>query len=421
MSVGPHHLHLDALGGVAGDMFVAALLDAYPDFRDEVTKVAGLVAGATCSWQPFGDKVLTGGRFVVAKPISIPTCDQMHRHHHAHDNREHDHEHGSVQWAAIRAKLETASFTRGVRHHAIGIFGKLAEAEAKVHGIAVEEVTFHEVGAEDSVADIVAAAWLIDSLSPATWSIGPLPLGGGTVETAHGIMPVPAPATALLLEGFAMTDDGIGGERVTPTGAAILRHLSPVARPHAPGTLSSIGTGFGTRRLPGTSNILRLLAFARPAEGVASAPHRELGVISFEVDDQSPEDLAMALDRLRILPGVHDLIQMAAWGKKGRMAAHIQVLAHPETLDDIVAACFVETTTIGLRTHTVQGRALRREMRTVQVDGRTVRVKTVDRPSGRSGKTEADDLLSAEGQVARMALRHRSQELAEDIAEDQHA
>ena len=228
-----------------------------------------------------------------------------------------------------------------------------------------------------------------------------MPLGGGTVRTAHGVMPVPAPATALLLDGFAMTDDGIGGERVTPTGAAILRYLKPIARPRVSGVLRGTGMGFGTRQLPGTSNVLRLLAFMPQDDAAIVAPHRELAVIAFEVDDQTPEDIAMALERLpRVAWRGMDVLQMAAWGKKGRMAAHIQLLAKPDVLDDVVAACFHETTTIGLRTHLVQGRALTRRMQTVQVDGEVLRVKTVERPGGRSGKTEADDLRMAEGQAA---------------------
>jgi uncharacterized protein (TIGR00299 family) protein len=397
------HLHLDPLGGAAGDMFVACVLDAFPDLREGAVAAASAAARIECRVLAHRDHVLTGTRFAVG---------QGHHDHHHHHDEPHDHAHTS--WSSIRAGLEASTLAPAVRDHAIGIFTLLAEAEARVHGIAVADVAFHEVGAQDSIADIVAAAWLIDALSPAGWSVGPLPLGGGSVLTAHGMMPVPAPATALLLEGFAVTDDGIAGERVTPTGAAILRYLKPVARPRAPGVLRRTGIGFGTRRLPGTSNILRLLAFAPQEDASAAIPHRELAVVAFEVDDQTPEDMAIALERLRALPGVHDVLQMAAWGKKGRMAVHLQLLARPEALDAVVEACFRETTTIGLRTHLVQGRALTRRMHDVLVDGEPMRVKSVDRPGGRSGKTEADDLVSADGQAARMALRLRAQQMAED-------
>jgi uncharacterized protein (TIGR00299 family) protein len=406
MPAGHRHLHLDPLGGAAGDMFVACVLDAFPELRQGAVAAASSAAAIDCRVLDHRDHVLTGTRFAVGE-------DHQHQHHpdHPHD---HPHEHGHAAWSRISAGLEASSLAPAVRDHAIGIFTLLAEAEARVHGIAVADVAFHEVGAQDSIADIVAAAWLIDALSPASWSVGPLPLGGGSVRTAHGVMPVPAPATALLLAGFALADDGIPGERVTPTGAAILRYLRPVARPRAPGVLRRTGIGFGTRHLPGTSNILRLLAFAPQDDSSAGVPHRELAVIAFEVDDQTPEDMAIALDRLRALPGVHDVLQMAAWGKKGRMAAHLQILARPEVLDEVVEACFRETTTIGLRTHLVQGRALARRMHTVQVDGEPMRVKSVARPGGRSGKTEADDLASAAGQAARMALRLRAQQMVED-------
>ena len=411
MPDGNRHFHLDPLGGAAGDMFVACVLDAYPALADGALDAASGAAEIGCSLVPHRDNVLTGSRFGVGVDHQDHHHDHPHGHAHGHA---HDHDHGHTRWARIRADLEACALKAVVREHAIGIFTLLAEAEARVHGIAVADVAFHEVGAKDSIADIVAAAWLIDALSPATWSMGPLPLGSGSVRTAHGVMPVPAPATTLLLEGFAMVDDGIAGERVTPTGAAILRYLKPIARPRAPGVLRATGLGFGTRHLPGTSNVLRLLAFAQPDDVSAAVPHRELAVIAFEVDDQTAEDLAIAMERLRALPGVHDVLQMAAWGKKGRMAAHLQLLARPDVLDDVVAACFRETTTIGLRTHLVQGRALTRRMQTVMVDGEPLRVKSVERPGGRSGKTEADNLNAADGQVARMALRLRAQQMAED-------
>jgi uncharacterized protein (DUF111 family) len=306
-----------------------------------------------------------------------------------------------------------------VRGHAIGIFGGLAEAEGRVHGVAAEEVAFHEVGAVDSIADITAAAAAIDAIGPARWSVAPLPIGGGTVRTAHGLMPVPAPATALLLEGFAMHDDGVSGERVTPTGAAILRYLGCSGAERAQGRLGRSGTGFGSRRLPGISNCLRALVFeADPAAQPTAAGHRELAVISFEVDDQSGEDLAIGLERVRASPGVHDVVQVPAFGKKSRLAVHVQVLTAPEALEATVAACFQETTTIGLRTHLVQGRALSRQFRDIDVEGLAMTVKLVERPGGAgarrmTGKTEADQLRSIASQAERTRLRRVAERLAE--------
>jgi uncharacterized protein (TIGR00299 family) protein len=300
-----------------------------------------------------------------------------------------------------------------VQRHAIAIFGVLAEAEGRVHGVAAEEVTFHEVGNADSLADIVAASVIIAAMGDARWSVSALPLGGGRVKTQHGLMPVPAPATTLLLEGFDVIDDGIAGERVTPTGAAILRHLCHGSRAGLHARVGRTGVGFGTKTLPGISNVLRVLAFDSAASEAQRAPaHRELAVIGFEVDDQSGEDLACGLDRVRMLPGVHDVIQAPVFGKKSRIAVHVQVLVRPDVLEDAIEACFRETTTIGLRTHLVQGRALQREMLELEVDGRPVRVKRVERPGGATAKAEADDASDRGSHAARTRLRQEAERRA---------
>jgi uncharacterized protein (DUF111 family) len=199
---------------------------------------------------------------------------------------------------------------------------------------------------------------------------------------------------------------------VTPTGAAILRYLPRRARPA--GVLRQSGTGFGTRRLNGISNCLRALVLETDEAGARPAtPHRRLGVIGFEIDDQSGEDLAAGLDRLRGLPGVHDVLQMAAFGKKGRLAVHVQVLAAPDAMDAVIEACFRETTTIGLRTHMVEGRALQRRFAEVTVGGQDVRVKLVERPGGVTGKAESDHMLALEGHAARARLRREAERVAE--------
>jgi uncharacterized protein (TIGR00299 family) protein len=390
------HLHLDPVGGIAGDMFAACLLDALPELTEACVQAAADVSGAPCRLLRHHDDVLAGARFHVAA--------EHGEDHHAH-----------VAWRDIRARLQAAPLGEDARGHAIGIFGALAEAEARVHGIAPEEVEFHEVGAVDSVADIVAAAVLIAAQGDARWSVGALPLGGGTIQTAHGRLPVPAPATSLLLEGFAVVDDGIGGERVTPTGAAILRWLrAHEAAPPGPRRLLASGIGFGTRRLPGLSNVLRVLV-SETGDARTAPAHRELAVIAFEVDDQSPEDLATGLDRIRAVPGVHDAVQMPAFGKKGRIAAHVQVLVALEAMEAAVAACFAETTTIGLRTQVVQGRALPRQADEVTVGGRRVRRKRVERPGhGTTTKAESDDIAQLAGQPARERLRRAAEGQADE-------
>ncbi|MER2197097.1 nickel pincer cofactor biosynthesis protein LarC [Methylobacterium brachiatum] len=424
------HIHLDALGGVAGDMFAAALLDAFPEHLEGVrASVRAVDPRIACAASEHNDGILRGLRFAVSAP-GTETVPTPHRHgahadHHHHDHHDHDHPHdhphshahdpaphGHRPWSEIRAELERAELAPAVRAHALAIFGHLADAEARVHGIAVDAVAFHEVGAYDSIADIVAAAHLIAALEVQSWSVSALPLGSGRVRTQHGPLPVPAPATTLLLEGFSTLDDGIPGERVTPTGAAILRHLCGLepGRGRPPGTIGRSGIGFGTKSLPGLSNCLRALVLDAAA---ASPPDRaELAVIAFEIDDQSGEDLAMGLDRLRAEPGVRDVVQMPVLGKKGRMMAHIQALVQPESLEAAIAACFRETTTIGLRHHRVARAMLDREAVTVAPEGRRVRVKVVDRPGGRTAKAEADDALDQAGQAERARLRAEAEGLA---------
>ena len=225
-------------------------------------------------------------------------------------------------------------------------------------------------------------------------------------------MPVPTPATALLLQGFAMADDGISGERVTPTGAAILRYLV-AGRDHSlTGTLHRSGTGFGTQPLPGRSNCLRALVFATASHDQRG--HRELGVISFEVDDQSGEELAMGIDHLRRLPGVHDIVQIPCFGKKSRMATHVQVLTTYESMVNVTEACFRETTTIGLRTQLVQGQALQRQTATVTVGDDPIRVKLVERPAHGGGvtttaKAETEDVRKIAGQGRRARARQQAE------------
>ena len=299
--------------------------------------------------------------------------------------------------------MEESLLEPAVKRHAIGIFGLLAEAEARVHGCAAEAVTFHEVGAWDSIADIVAAARVIESIGASKWTVSAVPLGSGRVQTAHGALPVPAPATALLLEGFATVDDGVAGERVTPTGAAILRYLASDEERRGARRLVGSGFGFGSRRLTGISNCVRVLEFEPIAEARPGAD--EVAVIEFEVDDQSPEDLALALDRIRAARGVYDVLQIPTFGKKGRMGTSIRLLMDPSVVEDLASMCFEETTTIGLRYRFERRRTLPREIETVRVGEREVRVKVARRPNGTSSKAEADDLADAPGRLARETIR----------------
>ena len=239
-----------------------------------------------------------------------------------------------------------------------------------MHGVEVDAVTFHEVGAVDSIVDIVAAAQLISLIHADRWTSAPLPIGSGRINSAHG--------------DFTHTCAGHRFAPARPASYSTMAFQASASRQQAPRSLltssspargqartcsrmSRTGVGFGARTLPGISNCLRALAFdeATPlarSTVAGSIDRRQLAVITFEVDDQSPEDLAAGLDHIRGLPEVFDVTQTSVVGKKGRMAAHIQVLVSPRELDNVMVACFEETATIGLRYQLTEGAVLRRRV-----------------------------------------------------------
>jgi len=325
-----NHIHLDLVGGLSGDMFIAGMLDAFPEFTgglDQVIVAAGFPELVELSCQPHNDGILTGTRFEVTSV--------KHEHHPRH-------------YAAIKETLSASCLNDAVKQGALSIFALIAEVEAAIHGKKVEEVAFHEVGAWDSIADIVLAAHLIDAVKASSWSVSAIPIGRGLVATAHGRLPVPAPATLKLLQGFEVFDDGIDGERVTPTGAAILKYLAPSRQIPAGFCLSGAGYGFGKKVFPGLSNIVRVSTYF--SEGV-DTPWQEDQVmrLSFELDDQTPESIALAVEQLRDHESVLDVTQQAFWGKKNRQGFAIIVLVKMEAAAEVTEQCFSLTTTLGIR------------------------------------------------------------------------
>jgi pyridinium-3,5-bisthiocarboxylic acid mononucleotide nickel chelatase len=387
----PSLIVLDPVGGVSGDMFIAAILDAWPALADPVLDVirnSGLPSTSRVSLVERRSSGLAGSGFVFEGHAAAP----------------------SGAYPDIRGRLAEAALPASIRTHALAILALLAEAEAAVHRVAIERVHFHELADWDTQADIVGAAAIIDRLEMARWHCRPLPLGTGTVETAHGLLPLPAPAAAQLLAGFAFrADDGLPGERVTPTGAAILRYLAPrFDRREVPGQLVAIGIGAGSRSLAGIPNVLRVLGFVgtQPADD-------DVLVIEFDIDDQSPEELATGLDRLRLVPGVRDVATFQGLGKKGRWLQAVRVMADPAHRDAVVVAVFEETATLGVRLRREERMVLARHTVVVDDDHGSIRVKIAERPGRRTGKPEADDIAArAEGAESRARLRRAAIERA---------
>lgn len=386
-------IHLDAVGGIAGDMFAAAMVDALPDLRARVLADAAAVLPHGTG-TPVFTAGTSAGLHCLRFGLSTPVGDHDH-HHHGH--------HAHAGFRGMVARIEAALLSPGTATHATAILRHLAEAEAAIHHVPVDDVHFHEIGDWDSLMDVTAAGSVAAALEGARWSVSALPRGDGLVRTRHGLLPVPAPATAWLLAGFTWRDDGIGGERVTPTGAAILRHLVGAASARVAGRLQGTGTGAGTRELPGQPNILRATLF----DAAAGVPSEEdILVLCFEIDDMSAEEIGVAADRLRAAGGVRDLVLVPAIGKKGRPVHTFRLLVEPTARDVVAEACFTETATIGLRWQAARRAVLPR----TRLDGDAVRVKTVTRAAGPSHKAESDDLADIAGLEARRAAKRKAEE-----------
>lgn len=373
------HLHLDPVGGAAGDMFIAAMLDAFPDLVERALADVAAVLPAEVGRAKLSEHIASG---ITARRFELVLAAEGAGSRHG----------AETTYRAMRGLLERARLLEGTAEAACAILHRIAEAEAQVHGIPIDRVHFHEIADWDALMDVTAAGSICAALSGATFSLAPLPLGGGLVDTAHGKMPVPAPATALILQGFDWHDDGVPGERVTPTGAAILAHVTggcpTVSRP--PGRLRGTGSGAGTRVMKGLPNILRVSVFGTDAAGF----HQDsLVQLACDIDDMTGEELGAAVDRLRDLPGVVDLLLLSGQGKKSRPVTRMELLVRPASADAIATRVFELTSTLGLRRAVVDRLILPRES---DMAG-AVRRKRAQRPGGQETiKAESDDLADAE-------------------------
>src|SRR5918999_6331719 len=318
----------------------------------------------------------------------------------------------------IRDIVQRSDAPEGVKRRADAAFSAIAEIEGTIHGVSPEKVHLHEVGAVDAILDVVGAVWGFELLGVSEIYCGPISLGDGSIRAAHGVLPVPAPATLRLLEGLRVRSGPEGaGELVTPTGAALVRVLARGLPPETYVPLRS-GYGAGLRDFHDRPNALRVIL----GEAVAlnGAGVEELVLLAADVDDMEPEYLAGAADALRSA-GALDVVLFPSVMKKGRPGARIEVLVRPENADALERAVFDQTTTIGVRRSRVQRRALPRETRSVDVRGHAVRMKIVAMPDGaRRVKPEYDDVARL-AEVTGITLREAvsaAREAAERVAAD---
>ncbi|MFL5304136.1 MAG: nickel pincer cofactor biosynthesis protein LarC [Polyangia bacterium] len=384
------HLHFEPTSGIAGDMAVAALVDA--GVPATVVQRAIAAMGVRGLRAVFGRRTrgaYVGRSFDVSWPGHAPKprrpkpAAPPHAHAHAHEHaHEHEHElehahahahaHAHRTYADIKRLLARARLDADVRALAGDIFARIAEVEGPLHGKKIGQVTFHEVGAYDSIADVVGVAAAIVHLAPA--SIGSLPpvVGTGVVRTAHGPVPVPAPATAALLSGVPIVPEG-RGELTTPTGAAILAAVVDRFGPLPPMRLRAIGYGAGTRELSDRANVLRVTLGDLVGEpDVAAAT--DVVLIEANVDDMNPQLVGPLFDAL-FEAGAVDVWSTPIMMKKGRPALQISALAPAATGAAVERAFFAASTTLGLRRRALDRVVLARSFAKVATPYGEVRVK----------------------------------------------
>src|SRR5687767_3248932 len=383
---------LDPASGIAGDMFLGALVDVGLDkaWLERLPSSLGLE----------GIEV----RITSVQRAAI-SCTKV-------DFDIPPQPHGRAV-SEIHRLIDAAGIPEKVARSAHAAFEQIAAVESAIHGVGPDDLHLHEVGSVDAILDIVGSIWGLELLGVERVYNTRVSLGDGTVKTAHGVLPVPAPATIRLLEGFNVRHGPPGsGELTTPTGAALLRVLSNGAPPQEYSPRQS-GYGAGTRDIHGQLNALRIIL------GEATVDHHDhhhehvhtehLHVLSADIDDMSPEELAGAADMLRA-EGALDVVLLHTTMKKGRLGTRVEALVQTSDLARLEEKIFLQFTTLGVKTFDVVRNALVRESRLVRFDGRDIRVKVATLPDGtQRAKPEFDDLKRVAEETARPLAEIRSE------------
>ncbi len=417
-------LYIECAMGAAGDMLTAALLELMPDKEAALAKLNAMgIPGVAFEAEPSAKCGITGTHMRVLihgeEEGAVP-CGHTHAHahhhehdhaherHHEHEHHAHTHAHAHVQedahchdsdahdhahhhehdayhhahhgMAEIRSLIAELAVSETVKEKALAVYQSIAEAESKVHGAEVDQIHFHEVGSMDAVADVTAVCLLMELLAPEQVIVSPIHVGSGTVLCAHGRLPVPAPATALILEGMPIYGGSVQGELCTPTGAALLKTFVDSFGPMPPMTVAKTGYGMGTKDFEQANCLRAMLGVSFPMNGTGSKMQtgqdaegentgsrgaagkdtetenpagREgrITEISCNLDDMTGEDIAFAAERI-LQAGALDVFTESIYMKKGRPAVKLTVLARPEDEERLAGEIFRHTSTIGVRIHT---------------------------------------------------------------------
>jgi pyridinium-3,5-bisthiocarboxylic acid mononucleotide nickel chelatase len=346
------HAYFDCFSGISGDMTLGALLDAGVSVEHLRAELQLLNLPG---WELSTEKVWKNGMAATHAKVR------------AQDTTTHR------SLSTIVEIIEKSSLSPAVKDRARAIFKKLGEAEAAVHDVPIEKIHFHEVGAIDAIVDIVGACIGFAALGIDSFACSPLNVGGGTAKMAHGVLPVPAPATARLLLGKPTYSNGVQKELVTPTGAAIVATLCSHFGPQPPMTVSAIGYGAGTADLEGQPNVLRLMV-GEAADKRAAAESETIRVLEANLDDMNPQIYGYFLEKA-LAAGALDVFATPVQMKKNRPGMLVTVLCKPEDEAKFHEMLFAETTTLGVRSFTAERRVLARQWETVHTAFGEVRIK----------------------------------------------
>jgi uncharacterized protein (TIGR00299 family) protein len=395
-------LYFDCFSGASGDMVLGALIDAGVALDGIRRALGSLAISPDAVWT---EQVVRAGiratKFSVVGEEPVAVHAQEHSHGHAHQHagsgirdqgskahghdhdHHHDHAHGHAHQAGHHAHRSLAEISRLIDQSALSgrgkarakaLFQQLGAAEAAIHGTTPEKVHLHEVGALDSIIDIVGAVYALESLGVDRVVASPLNVGSGSIRSAHGLYPVPAPATMRLLKGAPIYSGTQRAELVTPTGALLVTSYATEFGAIPPMKVSAIGYGAGSRDFPDTPNVLRVLV----GEADTAAPSASVVVIEADIDDMNPQIFGVVMDALQA-EGALDVFYTAIQMKKNRPGTLLTVVAPPDARERLTAIIFRETTTIGVRYREMSRECLDREEVTVTTPLGAVRVKVARR------------------------------------------
>jgi uncharacterized protein (TIGR00299 family) protein len=374
-------LYLDPFSGIAGDMTVGALLDAGAHAASLTGALESLATGATFRIEK------TKRRGIAATKFNVDVVETKTHRHLPH----------------ILDMIQRSQMPDPVKQNAVLVFQKLAEAEAKCHAVPIEKVHFHEVGAVDSICDIAGACMGFHLLGVEEIYSAPINTGSGTVKTEHGVLPVPAPATAELLIGKPVYARGPAMELTTPTGAAIIAALARGVGAMPPMTMLATGHGAGDRDFPENANVLRVIL----GERTGAKESTTVSVLEANIDDSSPQVLGYTMDRL-FDAGALDVTMTPVFMKKSRPGTLLRAIAKPEDRESLAQIIFAETTTLGLRFYDAQRRVKARQITEVETAHGKVRIKSSEDGSFAPEYDDCKELARKTGIPLRLILSEAS-------------